>query len=302
MWHDCQMQGRAISPELLAPFREMPFSPAAAPTLRARLATDGYLFLRGVLDTGDIQAARQEVFGRLFEVGETRSPPADGIYTGTSQRRDQHPDLGKFWQSVSEGPALRKVTHGAEIRQIMSTVFGEAAHPHDYLFLRPAVPGRSTHLHYDQPFFARGSNAIHTVWTPLGDIPLSEGPLMAVEASNTFDDLIGEAQAVDYQSNDTPLVQLMESPSLLAEQRNTRLLTADFRAGDLIIFSMTLLHGSLDNRSENGRIRLSCDVRWQPLADPIDPRYCGPNPKGTTGAGYGELNGAKPLNEPWHQR
>ncbi|MCP3692569.1 MAG: hypothetical protein GY917_10280, partial [Planctomycetaceae bacterium] len=81
-----------------------------------------------------------------------------------------------------------------------------------------------------------------------------------------------------------------------------RLLTADFRAGDLILFSMTLLHGSLDNQSATGQIRLSCDVRWQPATDAIDSRYAGPQPAGTTGAGYGELNGAKPLDEPWHQR
>jgi len=43
-------------------------------------------------------------------------------------------------------------------------------------------------------------------------------------------------------------------------------------------------------------------VRWQPAADPIDERYFGPRPAGTTGAGYGELNGAKPLTEDWHTR
>ena len=49
-------------------------------------------------------------------------------------------------------------------------------------------------------------------------------------------------------------------------------------------------------------MRLSCDVRYQPVAEPIDPRYFGPNPGGTTGAGYGELNGAKPLTQAWHVR
>ena len=35
---------------------------------------------------------------------------------------------------------------------------------------------------------------------------------------------------------------------------------------------------------------------------PKDPRYFGVNPGGTTGAGYGELNSARPLNEDWHIR
>jgi hypothetical protein len=49
-------------------------------------------------------------------------------------------------------------------------------------------------------------------------------------------------------------------------------------------------------------VRISCDLRWQPAALPIDERYFGPDPTGTTGAGYAELNGAKPLDQPWHVR
>ena len=94
----------------------------------------------------------------------------------------------------------------------------------------------------------------------------------------------------------------MDNPAELARQRGVRMLTADFRAGDVVLFSMKLLHGTLDNQSPIGRTRLSCDVRWQPSSDPVDPRYSGPEPSGTTGIGYAELNGAKPLNESWHQR
>ena len=181
-------------------------------------------------------------------------------------------------------------------------MFAEPYVAHDYLFLRPAVPGRSTHLHYDHPFFARGSEKIVTAWTAYGDIPVDEGPLLVVDQSYEFTDLVEATKNVDYESNETPLVQIMQDPSELARTRGVKLKTADFEAGDVILFSMTLLHGSLDNRSERGRVRLSSDVRWQPSIDPVDPRYVGDNPPGTTGAGYGELNGAKPLTIGWHQR
>ena len=302
MWHRCQMQGRRLPSDLLAPLTETVFDPGNTDSLAPQLKRDGYLFFRGVIDPVEVMAARCEVFQRLAEMGEIAEPVAAGIYTGSSQRRQKCPDLGEFWQSVSEGTALRQVSHGARTKQVMSALLGQPARPHDYLFLRPAVPGRSTHLHYDHPFFARGSDQIHTAWIPLGDIPIGDGPLLIMEGSHHFDDLLTQAVAVDYASNATPLVQLMEDPAALASKRNVRMLTADFSAGDLIIFSMNLLHGSLDNQSPTGRTRLSCDVRWQPLADPIDPRYAGPTPAGTTGAGYGELNGAKPLDEPWHQR
>ena len=87
-----------------------------------------------------------------------------------------------------------------------------------------------------------------------------------------------------------------------AEERGSRLLTADFGPGDCLVFGMFTFHGAFDNLSPINRARLSCDVRFQPAADPTDPRYFGAEPTGTTGAGYGELNGAKPLTEPWHVR
>ena len=296
---ECSMQNSSVPPELLGRFRETRID---SPEMADQLAEDGYLFLRGAIDTSDIAAARAEVFGRLAEVGEIAEPAIDGIFTGTSRRKEIVGDLGAFWQSVSEGSALRAASHGKMAKQILTAIFGEPARPHDYIFLRPGVPGRSTRLHYDYPFFARGSQRILTVWTALGDIDHDEGPLAVVEGSHRFDDLIEPVQQIDYESNDSPTVQVMSDPVEFVRQRGSKLLTANFQAGDIVVFTMTTLHGTLDNRSPTNRTRLSCDVRWQPAAEEIDPRYAGPNPAGTTGAGYGELNGAKPLTLDWHTR
>jgi hypothetical protein len=73
------------------------------------------------------------------------------------------------------------------------------------------------------------------------------------------------------------------------------LLTADFRAGDLLVFGMFTLHGSFDNRLGGGRVRLSCDVRWQKAGTPRDDRWFGDPPSGHGGTGYGGMNGAQPL-------
>lgn len=295
------MEGQAIPLELLGELRTTNSDAPDAAEWRRRLSEDGYLFLKRALNSDDVSAVRREVFGRLAEVDEIQQPAEAGIATGTSRRRELCDDLGKFWQSVSEGRALRHVSHGPAMRAVMHTIFGEPARPQDYIFLRPGVIGRATRLHYDHPFFARGSQRIHTVWTALGEIPVCEGPLVVVESSHRFTDLIERFVGVDYQSNNDPKVSLADAVELV-RQRRTRLLTADFEPGDVIIFGMITMHGSLDNHSPRGRTRLSCDVRWQPASDDMDPRYVGPNPGGTTGAGYGELNGAKPLNEPWHIR
>jgi hypothetical protein len=87
-----------------------------------------------------------------------------------------------------------------------------------------------------------------------------------------------------------------------ARERGTRLLTADFAPGDVLILSMLVCHASLDNHDADKHIRLSFDVRYQAADEPRDARFYGSPPAGVTGKSYGELNGARPLGQAWHQR
>ncbi|MFN0198848.1 MAG: phytanoyl-CoA dioxygenase family protein, partial [Planctomycetaceae bacterium] len=291
MFTDCISQGVPVPPEKVAPYRDSSVELQNPSRLKENMAADGYLYFRGVLNRDAVLRARAEIFNRLATVGEIREPAIDGIATGTSQRQEREPDLCRFWKSVSEGPALRNVTHGEELRHVVGQFFGEPARPHDYMFLRPAAFGQSTNLHYDFPFFAGGSDRIVTVWIPFGDAPVSDGPLMIVEGSHRFDDLVEPMkQAMRDPNTDFAVIQqaaYMGSTSenvKLLHERKTRILTTDFQAGDVIIFSMFTMHGSLDNHSPEGRVRLSVDVRYQPAADPHgDPRFFGPNPTGAMG-------------------
>jgi hypothetical protein len=296
------VHGRTVPNELLGELRDSAGIRDDGTRLRERMAEDGYLFLRSAVAPGLARAARGEALTRLAEVGEIADPEGEGVFTGESRRRELCPDLGAFWKSVSEGADLRRVTHGPELRGLVGRVLDEPARPHDYQFLRVGTPGKATDLHYDLPFFCRGSERVYTVWIALGEVSPDQGPLMVLEGSHRFDDLITPIRRIDYDSKTAPRVAAREDAITLAEKRGTRLLTAHFQPGDAIVFSMTLMHGSLDHHSPTNRVRVSCDIRFQPEADPLDPRYSGPNPGGTTGAGYGELNGAKPLTDSWHVR
>ncbi len=295
------VKGEMVPPALMAELTDSASLLSDAEGLRQRLARDGYLFLRGVLDPDAVQAARAEVLGRLEAVGEI-VPGSDGVFTGQSRRRELQPDAGAFWKSVSEGPAFRAVSHGPAVARIVEAVAGAPVRPQDYVFLRVGVAGRATGLHFDYPFFARMHDQAWTVWLPLGDVPWARGPLVVVEGSHGFDDLIEPMRGFDVAQESTRKADLGTGAIALAAARGKRLLTADFEAGDLALFGMYTLHGSLDHHDPSGRVRVSCDVRWQKAALPADPRYFGANPGGTTGAGYAELNGAKPLDEAWHSR
>jgi ectoine hydroxylase-related dioxygenase (phytanoyl-CoA dioxygenase family) len=298
----CMIKGRPVPSSLI---HEMPDSASLLDNpkaLRARLAEDGYLFLKGVVDRDTIGAARREVFERLVEVGEIKAPAEAGIATGESRRTELQPDLGKFWKSVSEGPKLRAASNGRDMHRIMSLVFGETARPQDYIFLRAGAVGRATGLHFDYPFFTRAHDKVATVWLPIGDVPVSDGPIVVVEGSHHYRDLIDPMIGFDISKDNSRKADFGADAITFAEQRGTRLLTQNFQAGDVALFGMYTAHGSLDNHSTIGRVRLSCDLRWQPESLPLDERYFGANPPGTTGVGYGELNGAKPLTQDWHIR
>ena len=104
----------------------------------AQLARDGYLLFRGIHGPEVLRAARREVLERLAQVGEIGAPAEEGIATGSSRRAELYPDLGAFWKSVSEGPALRAVINGPRIASAMVDLFREPESPHADMGASPA--------------------------------------------------------------------------------------------------------------------------------------------------------------------
>ena len=264
--------------------------------LRRSFGENGYVLLRGALDRLEVLAARTEVFERLAAVGEIAPPAEAGIATGTSRRNGLAGGLDEFWRSVSEGLALRRVTHGARLGELVSLLFDAPARPHDYLFVRPTPVGNSTDLHYDHPYFVGSTTSqIVTCWIPLGEVPICDGPLVLVEGSHRRMGAIESARS----AGDERALAAAQEAAYQATARGARLLSAALQPGDVIVFGGFTLHGSLANESPDGRVRLSVDVRYQPASDPFDdPRYFGRDPVGADGCGYGEQKAAQPLGRP----
>jgi hypothetical protein len=270
--------------------------------LASRFASDGYLYLAGVLDKEAIAGARLELLETLAGVDEIEHPAGAGIATGRSQRKALHPDLGAFWRARSESPMLRAVTHGGVLARIAGALFAEPARAFDFLFLRVGTTGRFTHIHCDSPFFTRSTERIVTAWIALSDVPPERGPLFLIAGSHRWAEVEAAVAGYDVARDKHRRAAWPDNPADLARRRNTHLISKGYSAGDLVFFGMHLLHGAFDHCDVTHRVRVSCDVRFQPQSQPCDPRYFGENPGGTTGAGYGELNGAKPLTEDWHIR
>ena len=270
--------------------------------LHLKLDRDGYLFFPGLIDTREIQAARNAVFKQLKDVDELEDPYEEGIFSHRSRRDELYNDRGEFWEMVSNGELLRKVSNGPTLQKIASKIFGSPAVGFDYLFLRAVPRGRFTHVHCDSGFFTRFTKKVLTCWIAFTDITLDKGPLFVIEGSHKFMDIRKNFDNFDVVLNKEQKASIDEDPVSFANKRNAKLLTTNFKPGDVLIFGMHTLHGAFENHATDDRIRLTCDIRYQPISEPRDPRYFGVSPEGTTGAGYGELNGARPLTEDWHVR
>lgn len=293
--------GHPVPSTMLAPLNEVADWRGARAELPQLLARDGYVLLRGALDPDQVLQARHDVLQRLAAVGEIADPVPAAVASGYSRRAAMHPDLNAFWRSVCESPLIRAVTHGERLAEISAALLGKPTLPFDFLWLRTMLAGRASPLHFDHVYMNRGAWNVLTAWVPLGDVPIEAGPLLVVEGSNRFEDVIAQYRGVDVDRDGLP-GSFPGDAIAFAQQRGTRLLTADFRIGDVILFDMFTLHGSCDNRMGGGRVRLSCDVRWQAADEPRDDRWFGVPPKGHGDQSYGGLNGARPLGADYIKR
>lgn len=250
--------------------------------LRGQLMERGYLYLQGLLDRDAVLSARRAVADKLA---------AEGAFLDGSDALEAiaRPGLKMaFRPELACGePAIEGVIYSERVMGLMGRICGEEATHYDYTWLRAVAPGLGTQPHCDAVYMGRGTLDVLTMWTPLGDVPLDQGGILVLEGSHRRAEWEDYRRAdVDAVCENKPGMNQTEALGYLATGAITdepmslggRWLTADYRAGDVVIFGMGLVHGSLDNQSD--RVRLSTDSRYQAARLPLDERWVGEAPPG----------------------
>lgn len=262
--------------------------------LRARMDEDGYLFLPGFLDRSQVQAVRLAILGELAKDGALDpSRPIEEAAIRPGTEIYFRPDI------ANDSPAatpLRELIYGPRMMGFFDAFFGEPSRHFDYTWLRAVGPGRGTQPHCDVVYMGRGTHRLVTAWVPFGDVPLEVGGLILKEGSHldaqnregycTLDvDTACENRAGEHELNAKGFPgfgALADSVVDVRREAGGRWLTApEFRMGDLLLFSVFTVHGSLDNQSQT--VRLSSDSRYQPASEPADERWVGEHPPGHGG-------------------
>ena len=236
--------------------------------LRARLAEDGYLLLRGLHDRAQVLKARRQIIERMGTAIDPNKPKSEAwISPGHT---------GAFAGGIDQAPAFVDLVESKTgVLGFFDRFFGAPATTFTFKWLRQVSTGQYTGSHYDVVYMGRGSHDLYTVWTPLGDISLDMGPLAINVGSHRLDSFAKLRATYGQMDVDRDRVQgwFEENPRAVTEQFGGRWATTEFKAGDVLIFGMFTMHASLTNTS--GRFRLTCDCRYQRKGDPIDERWVG---------------------------
>lgn len=222
---------------------------SSASALRGRAREMGYLFFRGLVPVEPVRALRAAVLslcdrrgwllpGRSTE--EALVSPHRGIDDGEMVAllaelfvRAEFPALGADRGIVE---TLRQLFEAP-----VESRCGDVCR-----LVPPRAPERTTRPHQDG-HFVRGGPDLWTVWLPLGDCPGPLGGVAIAPASHRLGPLAHGADGV------------VSWPDGVAPTWAT----ADYRAGDAVMFSGLTVHAACPNQTER-ELRISVDYRYRP--------------------------------------
>jgi hypothetical protein len=220
--------------------------------LRDRIAADGYVFMRGLLDPDGIRAIGRTGLSALQAAGWTE-PGSDPV-TATPRTPvravrmlDALGDPG--YRRILTDPSFAAVPFVSPLADLMAQILGPAGFCYPMRLPRivypismvPHQPGNIVHQDY------KAVQDMFTCWVPLGAVPRTLGGLAVRPGSQ-------QSSRVRHR----PLNRL---------ERGWQ--TADYEAGDVLVFHCLTTHAALPNRQQ--RMRFSAEYRWQ-LADQPAPR------------------------------
>jgi hypothetical protein len=215
--------------------------------LRSCADRDGYLFLRGLVDTTSVEALAAVLLEQCREKGF-----ADGSRARPDLRpiACDDPDFVALQCVVQSSPEFIAVGDAPELLAVLESIFTREVKTRRGDLCRIAVPGHpdaATPAHQDHVYVG-GSRNVWTVWLPLTDCPLALGPLAVLPGSHRGGVRPYETDGIVLSGDETWS-------------------TGDMRAGDALFFSCLTLHRSAPNLTGD-RLRLSVDYRFEPGSEP----------------------------------
>ncbi|WP_158075681.1 phytanoyl-CoA dioxygenase family protein [Actinokineospora bangkokensis] len=218
--------------------------------LRARVAEDGYVFLRGLLEPGPIRKTAHQVLAALQAEGwlSPDAEPAEAELLPPA-RDFKNANFVPGYARVQKVEGLHSLPHQPALTAVLRALVGDDVFCHPRKVARlvwPTGMGTTPGLYVHQDFVVEGVADMFTTWVPFVDCPPELGGLAVLTGSQNQ----GVAPRFDH-----------------VDQDDDRWATTSYRVGDVLLFHCLTAHGALPNRTS--RLRLSADYRWQSAATPV---------------------------------
>ncbi|MDQ2687319.1 MAG: phytanoyl-CoA dioxygenase family protein [Armatimonadota bacterium] len=258
--------------------------------LRARLAEDGHLFIRGFHPRDKALAAQESVLKTLDRLGAL-APDTDWHEGLVGPENKSF----AFFRAVevAHAPEVLALTDGPHTFGFYEELLGGPVATMDKRWLRAMAHGGSNFFHYDSAYVGRGTLRRYTMWSALTDISLENGPLAVALGSHKDEKLKATYGLADM---DLDLIDPVFSadPHELVEKFHFPLATTNFQAGDVLLFGLHFMHSSIPNRLH--KYRISIDTRYQLASELRDERFYGQNGE-WLGNGYNKDAKYRPMAE-----
>ncbi len=245
-----------------------------AASLRARYNADGYVMLRDAIPVHVVLDLREAYLSRfpaeLCKDGDTRR----GAFTGqVPADLPRHGFPGHPAHDFVRSGVFQDFANLPVFKALAETFFDAPATRIKRTPLRHFLPGRqvASRPHMDRTYIEGVAADVVTIWVPLGDSPLISGGLLYLEGSHQDPDLesnVRDAAPTD-RSDKRPLSHDLK---WVADRTGRRWLSADYRAGDVVIHTPTIVHASTDP-GDTDHMRISTDIRFLRAGSATDPRW-----------------------------
>ncbi len=233
---------------------------------RSRFDQDGYLVVRGLLPAPVVEDLRRQFLPVLRQAGwiATDSPATDQVAEPSAFTVEPEPAYQKVYNQLYSLPAFHALQHRSELMDLVGALLDAPVMPHPRIIARVMFPERTAHTtpaHQDFPPIQGTADTI-TAWIPLTDLPAEMGGL--------------EIAAGTHRQGVFDFVPALGAGGTeITDPLDGAWVGGTFEQGDVLFFhSMTVHRGA---PASGSRLRLSVDMRFQRLADPIAPGSLGPH-------------------------
>jgi ectoine hydroxylase-related dioxygenase (phytanoyl-CoA dioxygenase family) len=243
--------------------------------LRSTLRRRGFVLIRRALSAARVWAARTSVARALESVAEIDAGERHIFARGPSTRSAREHVSGEFWSRVTRAHAVLELAQGTQVEQLMSTLMDEAVVAEQAVYLRAVGTGVASAVHTDYPPLNAPDPATLKVWIALAPVDWLTSPLFLLPMQEALSFLQERTASAAESFRRMAVDGLNRDLNGWLRRHELHVFSACMEPGDVFVFDAMCPHGSFDNTCPRRRVRLSCDVGWQP-ARRACPQQVGP--------------------------